>query len=623
MKKTRSLTFLLLLMVVVILLWQVGNPLKNEIITISHSQFIELLNTGKIESMEYDGDAIYGKKKGENVNYETVFPEEHLRNPEYTSKLEQSFLEKGGDPKKISVRTRNVLLYNVLLPLIPWLIIFFVAWWLISRQLRATAGPGSILSFGKTRAKQPMDPKKKVTFSDVAGINEAKEEVQEIIEFLKNPQKFQKLGGRMPRGILLVGPPGTGKTLLAKAIAGEANVPFFSISGSDFVEMFVGVGASRVRDLFKQAKDNSPCIVFLDEIDAVGRRRGSGLGGGHDEREQTLNAILVEMDGFNTDDGVIVLAATNRPDILDPALLRPGRFDREVVIDMPDVKGREEILKVHAKKIKLIKDIDLKVLARTTPTFSGADLEALINEAALRAVMKNKPLVDLEELEEARDKVKWGRQKRSRVMEEEDRKVTAYHESGHALVSKLIPGMEPIHKVTIIPRGMALGATMRLPEKDRYHMHKNYLLGNITVLFAGRAAEEIACNDISAGARNDIKEATELARLMVTEWGMSDALGMINYSDSEEHMFLGREIAKTRSHSESTSEIIDTEIKKIVDHCYTLAKQYVSAHKQELENITAALLKYEVLSGTDIDRIFQGVPLAELRKNNNGVASSE
>ncbi|MDQ7778309.1 MAG: ATP-dependent zinc metalloprotease FtsH [Planctomycetota bacterium] len=494
---------------------------------------------------------------------------------------------------------------QVLLQMVPWVLFIGLIWFLFFRQIRASSGPGSVLSFGRSQARKIEENRKKYTFKDVAGIDEAKDEVTEIIEFLKNSARFQKLGARIPRGVLLVGPPGTGKTLLAKAIAGEADVPFFSISGSDFVEMFVGVGASRVRDLFRQAKASAPCIIFLDEIDAVGRRRGSGLGGGHDEREQTLNAILVEMDGFDTNDGVIVMAATNRPDVLDSALLRPGRFDREIVIDLPDVKGREAILKVHARKIVLDPAVDLSVLARTTPIFSGADLEALINEAALLAVMRKKQMVTMDELEEARDKVQWGRQKKSRAMDESDKRITAFHEAGHSLLAKLIPGVDPMHKVTIIPRGIALGATLSRPEKDRYHMQRNYALGNMTVLFGGRVAEELFCDDISAGARNDIKRATELARLMVCEWGMSEKLGPVNYSETEEHLFLGREIARTRNHSEAISVEIDVEVRRLIDECYGRAKKLVETNKGCCEEIAKTLLVREVLTAAEVDEILK------------------
>jgi len=493
----------------------------------------------------------------------------------------------------------DVMMWPILL-----LILIGAFYFLFMRQLRA-AGGGNVLTFGKSRARRVGKERPKVTFNDVAGIEEAKEEVKELIEFLKNPAKFQRLGGRIPRGVLLIGPPGTGKTLLAKAIAGEAEVPFFSISGSDFVEMFVGVGASRVRDLFREAKENSPCIVFLDEIDAVGRRRGHGWGGGHDEREQTLNAILVEMDGFESDAGVIVIAATNRPDVLDHALLRPGRFDRTITVDLPDLKGREEILRVHARKVKLAKDADLSILARGTPMFSGADLEAIINEAALLAALKGKEAIHMEDLEEARDKVRWGRQKQSRVMAEEDKKITAIHEAGHALLSKILPDAEPLHKVTIIPRGAALGATMQLPERDRYHLQKKNILSQIKVLYAGRVAEEIFHGDISAGARNDISQATELARLMVREWGMSDRVGPVSYADSEDKLY-GGEVVIAKSYSEKTAIEIDEEIKRILKECFEEVKHILSEHREEVHRIAEALLKYEILTAAEIDLIIEG-----------------
>jgi cell division protease FtsH len=490
---------------------------------------------------------------------------------------------------------------------LPVLLLFGLVWFFLFRQMRAPGSGGSVLAFGKSRPILASRDKTGITFKDVAGIEEAKEEVREVIEFLKNPERFKRLGGRIPRGMLLVGPPGCGKTLLAKAIAGEAGVPFFSICGSDFVEMFVGVGASRVRDLFKQAKEKSPCIVFLDEIDAVGRKRGSGLGGGHDEREQTLNAILVEMDGFDTDEGVIVLASTNRPDVLDPALLRPGRFDRQVTIDLPDVRGREEILKVHARDVKLSPGVDVNRLARGTPMFTGAELEAMINEGAILAAMRNRDFVGMEELEEARDKVKWGRKKTSKQMEEDDRKITAYHEAGHALVAAMLPNeVEPLHKVTIIPRGMALGATMQLPSRDQYHMQKKRMLGTLTVLFAGRIAEQLCCGDISAGASNDIERASDLARRMVCEWGMSDELGPINYAESEETLFLGRDVSRPRAHADATAVLIDREVKAIVDQCYKRAEKILTKNRDKLEALGKALLKYETLSGADCEKILRG-----------------
>jgi cell division protease FtsH len=486
--------------------------------------------------------------------------------------------------------------YLAVIVLVP-LVLYFV----LFRSIARSGGAG-ILSFGKSRARLATKGQVKFTFDDVAGIDEAKEEVKEIIQFLKNPQKFHRLGARIPRGILLVGAPGTGKTLLAKAIAGEADVPFFSISGSDFVEMFVGVGASRVRDLFRQAKENAPCIIFLDEIDAVGRKRGASFsGGGHDEREQTLNAILVEMDGFESDVNVVVIAATNRPDVLDPALRRPGRFDREVMVDMPDVRGREEILRVHARKIKMAPGIDLEVLARGTPMFSGADLEAIINEAAILATMKGKDAVEMEDLEESRDKVRWGRQKRSRVMSQEDKRITAYHESGHAVATVLLPEVQPLHKVTIIPRGMALGATMHLPEKDRYHVQRAELVGELVALMAGRVAEELFCSDISSGAREDIRQATALARSMVREWGMSAAIGPVFYGDEEAQF--GLETIASRPYSEATAVEIDKEVERILGDAYERARRLLTEHRDDVRKVAEALLEKEVLESADVDRI--------------------
>jgi len=501
------------------------------------------------------------------------------------------------------------------LPAILLLVIFFVV---LSRLFRMPGAGGGVLSFGKSRARLVSKEKCKVTFQDVAGIDEALEEVREIVEFLKNPAKFQRLGGRVPRGVILVGPPGTGKTLLAKAIAGEADVPFFSISGSDFVEMFVGVGASRVRDLFRQARENSPCIVFLDEVDAVGRKRGAGLGGGHDEREQTLNSILVEMDGFESDEGIIVIAATNRPDVLDPALLRPGRFDREIVIDLPDVRGREAILRVHAKKVRMGPDVDLSQLARATPTFSGAELEALVNEAAIQAAMKGQDHVTMADLEEARDKIRFGRQKKSRVVMEEDRRVTAYHEAGHALVAHLLPEVEPLHKVTIIPRRMSLGATMQLPEHDRYYLRRRQILGDVCVTYGGRVAEELFCEDITTGARADIRRATELLRMVVCEFGMSDQLGPISYVETEEHLFLGREIAKTRNHSEKVSEEIDRAVRELAEQCYTRAKRLLQENARAVHRIAEELLRREVLSGEDVARIVAEAKEQDARREEGG-----
>jgi len=501
-------------------------------------------------------------------------------------------------------RPASTFLANLITYMLPWIILFGILWFFLFRQMRGMGQAGGLLSFGKSRANLASAEDIPTTFDDVAGIEDAKAEVLEVIEFLKFPEKFRRLGGRIPRGILLVGQPGCGKTLLAKAIAGEAGVPFLSICGSDFVEMFVGVGASRVRDLFKQAKERSPCIIFLDEIDAVGRRRGSGLGGGHDEREQTLNAILVEMDGFETDEGVIVLASTNRPDVLDPALLRPGRFDRQVMIDLPDFVGREEILKVHSRRAKLADSVDLGKIARGTTSFTGAELEALINEAAILAAMLSRDAIGMEELEEARDKVRWGRQKKSKKIEESDRRVTAYHEAGHALIAAVLDEVEPLHKVTIIPRGPSLGATMQLPERDQYHYQRKRMLGTLTVFYGGRVAEQMFCGDISAGASNDIERATDLARKMVCDWGMSSAAGAVHYGRPDEPIYGGR--GPTRAISEQTALLIDKEMRAILDGAYKEAERLITKQRDKVDEIAQSLLLYETLSGKDVDQILAG-----------------
>ena len=487
----------------------------------------------------------------------------------------------------------------------PLLLILGV-WIFMLRQVQS--GGNKALSFGKSRAKLLNNQQKRVTFKDVAGVDEAKEELQEIIEFLKEPQKFQKLGGKIPKGVLMVGPPGTGKTLLARAVAGEANVPFFSISGSDFVEMFVGVGASRVRDLFEQGKKNAPCIVFIDEIDAVGRHRGAGLGGGHDEREQTLNQLLVEMDGFESNDGVIIMASTNRPDVLDPALLRPGRFDRRIVVSRPDVRGREGILKVHTRKIPLGEDVEIGVVARGTPGFTGADLANLVNEAALNAARYNKKVVSMNDFELAKDKVLMGAERRSMVISEEEKKITAYHEAGHTMVGLKTPTADPVHKVTIIPRGMALGVTQSLPEADRHSYSKEYLLGQIALLMGGRIAEDVFIGSITTGASNDIERATELARSMVCEYGMSD-LGPLTFGKKEEQIFLGREISQHRDYSEDTAIRIDHEVKKLIDEQYQAAYKIITDNRDAMERLAQALLEYETLNAVQIRRVVAGISL--------------
>ncbi len=487
--------------------------------------------------------------------------------------------------------------------LVTWgpFILFLGLWFFLMRQMQV--GGNKALSFGKSRARMLTEDRKKVTFSDVAGIEEAKEEVLEIIEFLRDPRKFQKLGGRIPKGVLIVGPPGTGKTLLAKAIAGEAGVPFFSISGSDFVEMFVGVGASRVRDLFEQGKKHAPCIIFIDEIDAVGRLRGAGLGGGHDEREQTLNQLLVEMDGFDTTEGVILIAATNRPDVLDPALLRPGRFDRQVVVNRPDLRGRSEILKVHTKKVPVAANVELEKIARGTPGFSGADLENLVNEAALWAARQNKKEVEVVDFEMAKDKVLMGAERKSMMLTDEEKRTTAYHEAGHALMAKLLPGTDPVHKVTIIPRGRALGVTMQLPTDDRHNYSKDFLYNNLAILMGGRVAEELVLNHVTTGAGNDIERATDLARKMVCEWGMSEKLGPLTFGRKEEEIFLGREIATKRDFSDQIALDIDLEIRRLVTENYERAKRILTENMTSLKALAEALLEKEVLDASEIDAI--------------------
>ncbi len=483
-------------------------------------------------------------------------------------------------------------------------VIVLVALFFLIRQQMKSAGRGA-LSFGKSRAKMLNQDRNKVTFKDVAGCDEAKEEVWEVVEFLKDPKKFQRLGGKIPKGILMLGAPGTGKTLLAKAIAGEADVPFFSISGSDFVEMFVGVGASRVRDMFEQGKKNAPCLIFIDEIDAVGRHRGHGMGGGHDEREQTLNAMLVEMDGFDTQEGVIIIAATNRPDVLDPALLRPGRFDRQVVVSLPDIKGREEILRVHSKKVKLSEDADLSKIARGTPGFSGAELANLINEAALLAARRNLKGIGTPELEEARDKVRWGRERRSLALSDKEKLNTAYHEAGHAILIEILENTDPLHKVTIIPRGPSLGSTMWLPEQDKFNHRKNELLDDLVVAMGGRVAEVIQFGDVTNGAMGDIRQATNIARSMVCAWGMSEKLGMIEYGEPEGAVFLARDIARGRNYSEATAQQIDEEVKRLIDGAYSKAREIILANKDKLDIIALALIEYETLDGSHIKEIME------------------
>lgn len=572
------------------------------------SDFMNLVESGQIADVTIQGDDIRGKFLDETV-FRTYAP----KDPE-TIKI----LREKGIRIEVLPPEQTTWYMNILISWFPMLLLLGI-WIFFMRQMQT--GGTKALSFGKSKAKLLSDQKKKVTFKDVAGIDEAKEELHEIIEFLKDPQKFQKLGGKIPKGVLLMGPPGTGKTLLARAIAGEADVPFFNISGSDFVEMFVGVGASRVRDLFEQGKKNAPCIIFIDEIDAVGRHRGAGLGGGHDEREQTLNQLLVEMDGFESNDGVILIAATNRPDVLDPALLRPGRFDRQVVVPRPDIRGREGILKVHtADKIPLAKNVELNVLSRGTPGFSGADLANLVNEAALLAARREKSEVNMDDFEHAKDKVMMGTERRSMIISDEEKKNTAFHEAGHTLVAKLLPGTDPIHKVTIIPRGRALGLTQQLPIDEKHTYPKEYLLNNLAILMGGRAAEEIALKHLTSGAGNDIERATELARKMICEWGMSEKLGPLAYGKKEEQIFLGREIAQHKDYSEETAIEIDKEVKRIVTDRFNTAKNLLIDNRGILDKLANELLDKEVLDGVEIEEIVFGRDKVKSpeRKNEGG-----
>jgi cell division protease FtsH len=519
-------------------------------------------------------------------------------------------------------KPQNPYLWQLVSGAIPFLLVLGLLYFLFVRQMRI-AGRGA-MNFGKSRARLLTRERNKITFENVAGIDEAKDEVQEIIEFLKDPKRFQKLGGRIPKGVLLVGPPGTGKTLLAKAIAGEAEVPFFSISGSDFVEMFVGVGASRVRDMFEQGKKNAPCIIFVDEIDAVGRSRFSGIGGGHDEREQTLNALLVEMDGFDTQEGVIIIAATNRPDVLDPALLRPGRFDRQISVELPSLEGREDILRIHVKSVKLAASADLRRVARGTPGFSGADLANLVNEAALLAARRGADAVELPDLEEARDKVRWGRERRSRVLDDTEKNLTAYHEAGHALVLGLLDNTEPLHKVTIIPRGASLGSTMQLPEKDRYTESRSKLVSMLTGFMGGRAAEDLVFGDATTGAQNDLKQATHIARMMVCEWGMSADLGPQSFGQHEEYLFLGREVSRTQDYSEETAKKIDAEVNALLRASYDHAMSLLKTHRDKLDLITTLLLEQETLDGEEVmEIVHHGRVLTEVERAEAAGESAE
>jgi cell division protease FtsH len=591
---------------------------------ITFDQYQQFLKAGKIK------EAIVKKTDVNNFDFHGV-----LKEPEEMITVDGKkvrgdkfvvFLPNASDSRVIDEWTRRGIKFNfvkesdqwlnALLSIIPWVLLIFI-WFLIMRRMQGTTTK-NIFTFGKSRARVITNNIPKVTFNDVAGVEEAKEELKEIIEFLKDPAKFQRLGGKIPKGVLLLGPPGTGKTLLAKAVAGEAGVPFLSISGAEFVEMFVGVGASRVRDLFEQAKKLAPCIVFIDEIDAVGRHRGAGLGGGHDEREQTLNQLLVEMDGFEENSGIIVIAATNRPDILDPALLRPGRFDRQIVVDRPDVKGRLEILKVHTRRLPLAPDVNLEIIAKSTPGFSGADLANLVNEAALLAARKNHDLVTMQDFEEAKDKVMMGIQRKNVAISEREKRITAYHESGHVLVAKMLPEADPVHKVTIIPRGRALGVTTYLPIDERHTYSKEYLEAMITYALGGRAAEKLIFNSLTTGAADDLEKATTIARKMVCEWGMSERLGPLTYGTKEEEIFLGREITRQQNYSEQTAILIDEEVKRIVTTCMERAENILRENIDALHRLANALLERETLTGEEIDKIIKGEDLPAIQKKANG-----
>jgi cell division protease FtsH len=596
-KPSNRLALIAIIGLIALFLMFMFNKQKESYKEIDYSNFINMVKSGRIQQLKIVEKDIYGYISGGEqplTSFHTIIPYE---DPNLIPMLLEHNIEFKGEAKK------NFPFLTALYSILPWILILGIFWFIMLRQIQGTSSKA--LSFGKSRARLQPDSARKVTFEDVAGVEEAKEELKEVIDYLKDTSKYVRLGAKIPKGLLLIGPTGTGKTLLAKAISGEADVPFFSMSGSDFVEMFVGVGASRVRDLFDQGKKHAPCIIFIDEIDAVGRVRGAGYGGGHDEREQTLNQLLVEMDGFEENRGIIVVAATNRPDVLDPALLRPGRFDRQVVVDIPDIKGREGILKVHTRKIPVAKSADLKVIARGTPGFSGADLANLVNEAALLAARNNKRKVGMEELEFAKDKVLMGPERRSIVISEEEKRITAYHESGHALLGMLLPNADPVHKMTIIPRGLSLGLTQSLPETEKHNLPRDYIIDQVTLLMGGRVAEEIQFGKggITTGAHNDIERATNTARKMVCEWGMSDKLGPLQYGQKEEPIFLGKEIARHKDYSEKTSQLIDDEIHDIVEGAFTHAWNILTKHKKLLDKLAKRLLEKEVLDGKEIQEI--------------------
>ena len=594
-----ALWVIIALLLVVLFSWFQPGGVQHAATSVAYSDFVSDVNQGRVGDVTIQGRTLTGRLKN-GQQFQTYMPED----PQLVQRLTDKGVRVDAKPQETDV---NPLMHYVL-SWFPMLLLIGV-WVFFMRQMQS--GGGRAMGFGKSRARMLTEKQGRVTFEDVAGIDEAKSELQEIVEFLKDPQKFQRLGGKIPKGVLLVGPPGTGKTLLARAIAGEANVPFFTISGSDFVEMFVGVGASRVRDMFEQGKKNAPCIIFIDEIDAVGRHRGAGLGGGNDEREQTLNQMLVEMDGFESNEGVILIAATNRPDVLDPALLRPGRFDRQVVVPNPDVNGRDKILRVHMRKVPLASDVEPKTIARGTPGFSGADLANLVNEAALLAARMGKRVVAMAEFENAKDKVMMGAERRSLVMTEAEKRMTAYHESGHALTALHEPEHDPVHKATIIPRGRALGLVISLPETDRLSHSKAWLLAKLTMALGGRVAEEIVFGEdkVSSGASSDIKQATEIARRMVTEWGMSEKLGLIAYGDNSQEVFLGHSVTQSKNVSESTAREIESEVKRIIDEAYGKAKRILTDNVEELHRLARGLLEYETLTGEEIKQVLRGEPV--------------
>jgi cell division protease FtsH len=604
---SKNLALWLLVGLLALALFQMMSRQRNPTQEFSYTEFSRQLDQGNVARVEvYDGKRLEGDFRNPVTQDNRTAKSFQVLLPVANSEAFIKRLEDAGVP--ILAKEPKGGITAIIIAALPWIVILGL-WFFLLRQLQA--GGSRAFAFGKSKAKLLAGDTPKITFADVAGADEAKVELQEIIEFLKDPQKFTRLGGRLPKGALLVGPPGTGKTLLAKAVAGEAGRPFFSMSGSDFVEMFVGVGASRVRDLFEQGKSHAPCIIFIDEIDAVGRHRGAGLGGGHDEREQTLNQLLVEMDGFESNDGVILIAATNRPDVLDPALLRPGRFDRQIVVDAPDVRGREGILRVHTRKIPLASDVRLETIAKGTPGMAGADLANLVNEAAVLAARRNKTLVDMHDFEDAKDKVMLGVERRSLVLTEAERKLTAYHEGGHAIVAIKIPGSDPIHKVTIVPRGRALGLTASLPEVDRHNYTKDWLIGSLAMFFGGRVAEEIVfgADKVTTGAGNDIERATGLARRMVTQFGMSELIGPLAVGDKEQEIFLGREFAQRREISERTAQMVDDEVKRLVDEAYARATTIISGNRELLDRIADALLERETIDREDLDRLVKNLPL--------------